>query len=93
MIWGAIIDKLSFKLVYFIIIFSYGMFAWTFPYVSSSYLGFASWYIIMGIFWNGSLTVVGPALTKLFGMIIGSKLFPIRTSAIYIALLIFPLLS
>ena len=69
---------------------TFGLFGTTFPLVASNKLLFALWYLALTSIERGLYTVIGPVLIKIFGLGMGSKVFPYKVTSWIVALAIAP---
>lgn len=91
--WGYILDKMSFKILYLVIQFILAIFSLSFPIFSENSTYFAIWIVSIAFCDGGMMCILGPGLIKIFGMEIGSKLYPIKACSFYISLIIVPILQ
>ena len=66
------------------------IFAYTLPLVSKSAICFLIWFTALGTCERGLYAIVAPILIKLYGLKIGSKLFPIKATSFLVALILVP---
>jgi hypothetical protein len=76
-IWGFLIDKVNFKILFALIYFFSGLGALALPISATSKISFSLVYITTMVFDKGALVIIGPALIKIFGDEIGHQLFPL----------------
>lgn len=75
-LWGFLIDKVSFKLLFGLIYLVSGIGAIIIPLVASDKIWFLIVYVTTMMFDKGALVVIGPGLIKIFGDDLGHQLFP-----------------
>lgn len=66
-IWGILIDKVNFKILFALIYFVSGLGAIFIPLFSSNKILFLTVYVATMMFDKGALVVIGPGLIKIFG--------------------------
>lgn len=91
--FGHIMDKFGFKRIYAILFLFLFLFALSFAFISSNKYLYAFWILSMASLDGGLNCIVGPGLIEIFGMEIGSKLYPYKNSSFYFSLLIVPLVQ
>ncbi|CAD8053598.1 unnamed protein product [Paramecium sonneborni] len=89
-LWGFLIDKINFKILFAIIYFVSGIGAIALPFSATDKISFLIVYVITMMFDKGALVVTGPALIKIFGDDIGHQLFPITYISSLLSIVIGP---
>jgi hypothetical protein len=59
----------------------------------SGKIGFAFYFLLIGLFDKGMITVVGPGLVELFGIQGGTELLPFKASSVLITFAIIPIMQ
>lgn len=91
--FGHIMDKLGFKRIYLLLFALLFLFALSFAFISSNKFLYTFWILSIASLDGGINCIVGPGLVEIFGMDMGSKLFPYKNSSFYLSLLIVPLVQ
>lgn len=91
--WGFLLDKISFKTLYLLIQVNLAFFSMTFPLISYNVSTFFIWIIAIAFCDGGMMCILGPGLIKIYGMEVGSKLYPIKACSFYISLIIVPIIQ
>jgi MFS family permease len=84
-------DKYSIKRI---LLFTMTAFVFTglfFPLTSNYKPTFCFFFLLMGIINSGILTVTGPALIRFFGIEVTKRLLPLKTTAIYVSIILSPI--
>lgn len=89
-IWGFLIDKVNFKILFALIYFFSGVGAIVLPVSATDKISFSLVYVITMVFDKGALVVIGPALIKIFGDEIGHQLFPLTYISSLLSVIIGP---
>lgn len=89
-IWGFLIDKVNFKILFALIYFFSGVGAIVLPVSAADKISFSLVYVITMVFDKGALVVIGPALIKIFGDEIGHQLFPLTYISSLLSVIIGP---
>ena len=89
-LWGLLIDRMNFKILFIIIHFVSGIGAIALPFSATNKVLFFIVYVITMMFNKGALVITGPALIKIFGDDIGNQLFPITYVSSIISIVIGP---
>jgi hypothetical protein len=88
--WGQALDSCSYKKIYFIIFLFFGIFGVTFPLIPANKYFFGFWYLALTSIERGLYTVIGPVLIKIFGLDLGSKVFPYKVTSWIMGLILAP---
>ncbi|CAD8044553.1 unnamed protein product [Paramecium primaurelia] len=90
-LWGFLIDRINFKILFVIIYFVSGIGAIALPFSATDKISFFIVYVVTMMFDKGALVVTGPALIKIFGDDIGHQLFPLTYISSLVSVVVGPI--
>lgn len=91
--FGHILDRTSFKKLFFLLEILLGFFSFTFPLVSTYTYSYAFWIFFISCIDGGILCIIGPGLIHIFGFEVGSRLYPIKQTSFYVSMILVPILQ
>ncbi|EGR30235.1 major facilitator superfamily protein, putative [Ichthyophthirius multifiliis] len=92
-LWGYLVDRYQFRSVYIFLICIILISGFIFPIISSNIFGFSIIYQILGSTERGLYTIIGPGLVQIYGIKLGSELFPIKSTSFFLALVLVPVIQ
>ena len=89
--WGFVADHYAIRKVLLLLVAAFIAVGVLFPLVSTSKFLFTVCVCLLGCLNSGVMTVTGPALIQYFGMLQMRRLLPIKTTTLFLSILMAPL--